>query len=293
MKIAKPMTGKNKFVAFSQNNILIVVCALTLLLTGCQSSQSSSSSSSTSTPSPSTPSPSTPSPQPSQSTPQPSSTASSSSSQSPSSQSQSPQSQSSQNQPSQNQAEQQNSGDPELGGEETAYDQGGSGETLGGEAPNEEVLSQEESVAILDEQLDESMAVFDGMIIDERATAKANESEFPDDEGSVFGDDNPLFEEGDITENSDGPTGSASEEAEGSGGDVYSGNSSENGRETVASRSGGVNTSKGGSQVPSDISDGGNDDIVARQIREAAIKEQDPVLREKLWEEYRKYKQGQ
>ena len=155
------------------------------------------------------------------------------------------------------------------------------------------MLSQEESVAILDEQLDESMAVFDGMIIDERATAKANESEFSDDEGSVFGDDNPLFEEGDITENSDGPTGSASEEAEGSGGDVYSDNSSENGRETVASRSGGVNTSKGGSQVPSDIPDGSNDDIVARQIREAAIKEQDPVLREKLWEEYRKYKQGQ
>lgn len=273
MKIAKPMMGKNKFVAFSQNNILIIVCALTLLLAGCQSSQSSSSSSSTSTPSPSTPSP-----QPSQPTPQPSSTASSSSSQS----------QPPQNQPSQDQAEQQNSGDPELGGEETAYDEGGSEEMPGGD-----ILSQEESVAILDEQLDESMAVFDGMIIDERATAKANESEFPDDEGSVFGDDNPLFEEADITEDSDGPAGSASEEAEGSGGDVYSDNGSENGRETVASRSGGVNTSKGGSQVPSDISDGGNDDIVARQIREAAIKEQDPVLREKLWEEYRKYKQGQ
>lgn len=275
MKIAKPMMRKNKFVAFSQNNILIIVCVLTLLLAGCQSSQSSSSSSSTSTPSPSTPS--------SQSTPQPSSTTSSSSSQS-----QSSQSQPSQNQPSQNQAEQQNSGDPELGGEETAYDEGGSEEMPGGD-----ILSQEESVAILDEQLDESMAVFDGMIIDERATAKANESEFPDDEGSVFGDDNPLFEEADITEDSDGPAGSASEEAEGRGGGIYSDNGSENGRETVASRSGGVNTSKGGSQVPSDISDGGNDDIVARQIREAAIKEQDPVLREKLWEEYRKYKQGQ
>lgn len=268
MKIAKPMRGKNKFVALIQNNILILACALTLLLTGCQSSQSSSSSSSTSTPSPSTPPP-----QPSQPTPQPSSTESSSSSQS---------------QSSQNQAEQQNSGDPELGGEETAYDEGGSEET-----PEGNILSQEESVAILDEQLDESMAVFDGMIIDERATAKANESEFPDDEDSVFGDDNPLFEEADITEDSDGPAGSASEEVEGSGGGVDSDNGSENSRETVASRSGGVNTNKGGSQVPSDISDGSNDDIVARQIREAAIKEQDPVLREKLWEEYQKYKQGQ
>jgi len=289
MKIAKPMRGKNKFLAFSQNNLLVIACALTLLLAGCQSSQSSSSSSSPSTPSTSTP---TPSPSPSQPAPQPSSTSSSSSSQS---------------QSSQNQAEQQNSGDSELGGEDTAYDESGGGtdnetggEVDGYEEPQPgtyggsgEVLSQEESVAILDGQLDESMTVFDGMIINERATVKANESEFPDEEGSVFGDDNPLFEEADITEDSDGPIGSTSDETEGNGGDIYSENSSETDRETVASRNGGVNTSKGGSQVPSNIPDGNDDDIVARQIREAAMKEQDPVLREKLWEEYRKYKQGQ
>lgn len=35
-----------------------------------------------------------------------------------------------------------------------------------------------------------------------------------------------------------------------------------------------------------------DDDIVARQLREAAEKETDPVLKEKLWEEYRKYKAG-
>lgn len=43
--------------------------------------------------------------------------------------------------------------------------------------------------------------------------------------------------------------------------------------------------------VPDDIPDGSDDDIVARQIREAAMAEKDPKLREKLWEEYRKYKQ--
>ena len=42
--------------------------------------------------------------------------------------------------------------------------------------------------------------------------------------------------------------------------------------------------------VPTNIPDGRDDDIVARQLREAASKETDPVLREKLWEEYRKYK---
>ncbi|MBI2800044.1 MAG: hypothetical protein HYX63_07110 [Gammaproteobacteria bacterium] len=37
---------------------------------------------------------------------------------------------------------------------------------------------------------------------------------------------------------------------------------------------------------------GGDDDIVARQLREAADREPDPVLREKLRAEYRKYKGG-
>jgi hypothetical protein len=48
----------------------------------------------------------------------------------------------------------------------------------------------------------------------------------------------------------------------------------------------------GGGAVPADVPDGRDDDIVARQIREAAMKETDPELREKLWEEYRKYKKG-
>jgi hypothetical protein len=37
---------------------------------------------------------------------------------------------------------------------------------------------------------------------------------------------------------------------------------------------------------------GADDDIVARQLREAAEKETDPVLKERLWEEYRKYKEA-
>ena len=44
------------------------------------------------------------------------------------------------------------------------------------------------------------------------------------------------------------------------------------------------------SQVPPDLVDAKDDDIIARQLREAAMKEQDPELREKLWDEYRKYK---
>lgn len=44
--------------------------------------------------------------------------------------------------------------------------------------------------------------------------------------------------------------------------------------------------------VPPDVGDGKDDDVVARQLREAALKEKDPAIREKLWEEYREYKKG-
>jgi len=43
-------------------------------------------------------------------------------------------------------------------------------------------------------------------------------------------------------------------------------------------------------RVPEDIPDAQDDDIIARQLREAAMNEPDPELREKLWEEYRRYK---
>lgn len=42
--------------------------------------------------------------------------------------------------------------------------------------------------------------------------------------------------------------------------------------------------------VPDDIPDAKDDDIIARQLREAAMQETDPALKEKLWDEYRRYK---
>ena len=40
---------------------------------------------------------------------------------------------------------------------------------------------------------------------------------------------------------------------------------------------------------PEDIPGGRDDDVVARQLREAAMTEPDPELREALWDEYRNY----
>ena len=46
------------------------------------------------------------------------------------------------------------------------------------------------------------------------------------------------------------------------------------------------------STLPEDIPDGQDDDIVARQLREAALAETNKDLQAKLWEEYRRYKTG-
>ncbi len=48
----------------------------------------------------------------------------------------------------------------------------------------------------------------------------------------------------------------------------------------------------GGGTSVADLPDAKDDDIIARQLREAAMQEQDPELKEKLWEEYRRYKRS-
>jgi len=49
---------------------------------------------------------------------------------------------------------------------------------------------------------------------------------------------------------------------------------------------------EGSQRHPKHRYDPKNDDIVARQLREAAEKESDPELKEKLWKEYEQYKKN-
>ena len=51
-----------------------------------------------------------------------------------------------------------------------------------------------------------------------------------------------------------------------------------------------VNSSE--ESVPEDIPEAQGDDIVAKQLREAALAESDPAVKKKLWEEYRRYRTG-
>jgi len=56
-----------------------------------------------------------------------------------------------------------------------------------------------------------------------------------------------------------------------------------------ASADGGAR-SGAGYRPPPDVGDGHDDDTLAAQLRELAMKEKDPELRERYWEEYRKHK---
>ena len=47
-----------------------------------------------------------------------------------------------------------------------------------------------------------------------------------------------------------------------------------------------------GSTRPADLPDPSGDDVVARQLREAAELERDPELKVRLWDEYRRYRKG-
>jgi hypothetical protein len=52
---------------------------------------------------------------------------------------------------------------------------------------------------------------------------------------------------------------------------------------------GGLSEEEIKARTPEDIPDLVSEDIVAKQLREAALSEEDPELRERLWEEYRLY----
>ena len=53
-----------------------------------------------------------------------------------------------------------------------------------------------------------------------------------------------------------------------------------------------TDSAQGSPPIPEDIPSPQGDDIVAKQLREAASAEKDPELRAKLWEEYKRYKEG-
>jgi hypothetical protein len=140
-------------------------------------------------------------------------------------------------------------------------------------------MTSAEQVAILDAQLEKGTGDFDDLILDERdairrtAKGRAGEEEFPE-----------SMEDNSGGGGGGGGTYSAPPMA-GSGGGQGGGNA-------IPRSAGDADFPQQAAKYPppADIPEGNDDDVVARQLREAAMREPDPQLREKLWDEYRKYK---
>lgn len=139
-------------------------------------------------------------------------------------------------------------------------------------------LTPAEQVAILDGRLEQGTGEFDAMILEEQAAqrdaarqrpAPANPAQ-PAGEpgGGGYGGSSPY--EGGVADGGGYSTGGGMGGASAGGGQIPQ------------------NTAK--YPPPEDIPTGNDDDVVARQLREAAMREPDPKVREKLWDEYRKYK---
>ena len=151
-----------------------------------------------------------------------------------------------------------------------------------------------QSLEDLDQALDDSLEGFDDTVGSQGATGAEIDILSPTGGGGGMqvDSDTPLFEEGGI-----GTMAEANAEIESRAAEGRQSEASEPGAsDAIAIEGGPVGATTAGSEsgdtvpIPEDIGDGQGDDIVLRQIRNAAINESDPVLREKLWDEYRRMK---
>jgi hypothetical protein len=145
----------------------------------------------------------------------------------------------------------------------------------------------DEQITALDAELFAGLGEFDEMLLREQERVRAAAPMTDTAGGGGGGSGDAGTAEG--TEGAEGAEGA--ENGEGkygteSGGDNGASSSTGGGAGPGAQRQGGRQG------TPQDIPDGSDDDVVARQLREAAEKETDPELKKKLWEEYRKYKKG-
>jgi hypothetical protein len=154
-----------------------------------------------------------------------------------------------------------------------------------------------ERVAVLDGALGRGYEDFDGLILAERSRAQRQSNEVGADPAGLYtgtgGMPGVAFPGDGQSGQNQGGQGMAGQG--GMPGGVIATNSG------VGPQAGGSGGSVGGLRggpgsdeegaypIPDDIPGGRDDDVVARQIREAAMNEPDPELREKLWDEYRRY----
>jgi len=143
------------------------------------------------------------------------------------------------------------------------------------EMPERQTTDEERKDA-LEQQLEALIGDFDKMILSEQEEIKEQERvSQAGGSGACSGGGQP----GDTAEGTGAPPGEPGTAKDG---------------EEVLKAEPGAGPGTGKKDVPefekNDVGDGSDDDIVARQLREAAEAETDPVLKAQLWEEYKKYK---
>ena len=183
--------------------------------------------------------------------------------------------------------------EPAEGGAEASGDSVGESGIPQGEDDGGIDGSGGESIEGLDAELDASLEGFDDSV---GGSSSQGPSEIDilspsGSSGVTVGTDEPLFEEADS-----GIPDIGNAEAEQAAQDSPDSPDSAEGAADQSNPQGGE---MGDGQqpadaavipIPDDIDDGQGDGIVLRQLRDAAMRETDPVLRERLWDEYRRIK---
>ncbi len=140
--------------------------------------------------------------------------------------------------------------------------------------------TEAERAAALDAELNAGLGEFDQRLLREQERVKAAR---PRSAGGA----------GQAGRSGEGGAGQARAEEGGSGVPAEMDDQGELARPpTTNGSAGGPGRQSSAGEPPQDVGDGSGDDVVARQLREAAERETDPELKKKLWDEYRKYKQG-
>lgn len=169
--------------------------------------------------------------------------------------------------------------------------------------PNEQ--TEGERMAVLERRLGSSLSEFDEMLLREMEQLARTQSGAPDagtGSGSGAGEQPGSASAGDgqsAAAETPGDMKSTASDGIGKTASERSSDRTSDGAAREAEQSAKVDhagakkdAKRSGAVSRDDVPDAGDDDVVARQLREAAENESDPELREKLWQEYKRYKSG-
>jgi hypothetical protein len=163
--------------------------------------------------------------------------------------------------------------------------------------------TEAERIAVLERRLGSSLSDFDEMLLREMEQLARTQSGAPDAGTGLGGAELPAdADAGSGQADASESSGDANDTASGASAETASGKSSDRSADRAAREAGQTakvdhagskkDAKRSGAVNRDGVPDAGDDDVVARQLREAAESESDPELREKLWDEYRRYKSG-